>query len=108
MHNDGNNYFENGAATAFSCRYLNGLEFIGILPKQTGDFTIESLDIPSLLESRSSEYDVSAAMPRLEFETELPLTESLKAFGLSDIFAYPQRCPFWEFFIFKGEIFWLY
>lgn len=86
MRNDGNNYFENGAATAFSCRYLNGLEFIGILPKQTGDFTIESLDIPSLLESRSSEYDVSAAMPRLEFETELPLTESLKAFGLSDIF----------------------
>ena len=86
MHNDGNNYFENGAATAFSCRYLNGLEFIGILPKQTGDFTIESLDIPSLLESRSSEYDVSAAMPRLEFETELPLNEALKAFGLSEIF----------------------
>lgn len=86
MHNDGSSYFENGAATAFSCRYLNGLEFIGILPKQTGDFTIESLDIPSLLESRSYDYDVSAAMPKLEFETEFPLNEALKAFGLSEIF----------------------
>lgn len=51
MHNGCNSYFENDKATAFSCRYLSGLEFIGILPKQTGDFTIESLDIPSLLGS---------------------------------------------------------
>lgn len=86
MHNGGNSYFENDKATAFSCRYINGLEFIGILPKQTGDFTIESLDIPSLLESESFEYDVNATMPRLEFETEIPLTETLKAFGLSEIF----------------------
>lgn len=86
MHNGGDSYFENGAATAFGCNYRNGLEFIGILPKETGEFTVESLDIPSLLGSRSYEYDVNAAMPRLEFESEFPLNEALKAFGLSEIF----------------------
>lgn len=86
MYNGGDSYFENDKATAFGCGYRNGLEFIGILPKETGDFTIESLDIPSLLESESSEYDVYARMPRLDFETEIPLTETLKAFGLSEIF----------------------
>jgi len=93
MHNGCNSYFENDKATAFSCRYLNGLEFIGILPKQTGDFTIESLDIPSLLGSESFEYDVHAAMPRLEFETEIPLAETLKAFGLSELFD-PENADF--------------
>ncbi len=86
MHNVVNNYSENDAATAFGCGYLNGLEFIGILPKETGDFTIESLDIPSLLESECYQYDVSASMPKLNFETDIPLTDALKAFGLSDIF----------------------
>ncbi len=86
MRNGGDSYFENDAATAFSCGYMNGLDFIGILPKETGDFTIESLDIPSLLESESFEYDVNASMPRLEFETEIPLTETLMSFGLSEIF----------------------
>ncbi|MCM1165087.1 MAG: serpin family protein [Lachnospiraceae bacterium] len=93
MHNSGRSYFENAQATAFSCGYLNGLEFIGILPKETGDFSIESLDIPSLLESESFEYDVAAKMPRLEFETEIPLTATLKAFGLEEIFD-PQRADF--------------
>ena len=86
MYNGVSSYYENDKATAFSCGYMNGLEFIGILPKETGDFTLESLDIPSLLESESFEYDVFARMPRLEFETEIPLTETLKAFGLSEIF----------------------
>ncbi|MBD5129599.1 MAG: serpin family protein [Ruminococcaceae bacterium] len=86
MRNSVRSYFENDKATAFSCGYLNGLEFIGILPKETGDFTIESLDIPSLLESESYEFDVYAGMPRLNFETEIPLTETLNAFGLSEIF----------------------
>jgi len=86
MRNGGDSYFENDMATAFSCGYMNGLDFIGILPKETGDFTIESLDIPSLLASESFEYDVNASMPRLDFETEIPLTETLKSFGLSEIF----------------------
>ncbi|MCM1165086.1 MAG: serpin family protein [Lachnospiraceae bacterium] len=79
-------YFENDKATAFSCGYRNGLEFIGILPKETGDFTIESLDIPSLLESESYDYDVYARMPRLKFDSEFDLTKALAAAGLGEIF----------------------
>ncbi|MDE7361824.1 MAG: serpin family protein [Oscillospiraceae bacterium] len=79
-------YFENDKATAFRYGYKNGLRFIGILPKQTGDFTIESLDIPSLLESETYDYDVYSRMPRLNFETSLPLSDALSAAGLSELF----------------------
>ncbi|MDE7361823.1 MAG: serpin family protein [Oscillospiraceae bacterium] len=88
MRNGGNQYFENDRATAFGFGYRNGLEFIGILPKETGDFTIESLDIPSLLASETYDYDVSAQMPRLTFDTSLPLMEALSAAGLSELFGF--------------------
>lgn len=86
MMNGGDCYFENDNATAFGCGYKNGMKFIGILPKKEGDFTLESLDISSLLESRSYKYDISAKMPKLNFESSFPLTDALKAAGLSDIF----------------------
>lgn len=86
MYKAGDSYFENDKATAFSSRYMNGLEFIGILPKETGEFTLESLDIPSLLASETRAYDVDAVMPRLNFETELPLNDALIAAGLENIF----------------------
>lgn len=86
MRKSGGAYFENDKATAFNSTYKNGLEFIGILPKETGDFTLESLDIPSLLESRSYEYEVSERMPKLTFDTNLPLADALSAAGLSEIF----------------------
>lgn len=86
MYNGAEYYFENSAAAAFSCGYMNGLEFIGILPKQTGGFTVESLDIPSLLESRSADYDVTARMPRLKFSSDFLLRDALEAAGLSEIF----------------------
>ena len=86
MHKHVSSYFENDKATAFRYGYMNGLYFIGILPKETGDFTIESLDIPSLLEGETFDYDVYARMPRLKFETSLPLLEALSAAGLSEVF----------------------
>ncbi len=86
MYNGGDSYFENDKATAFSCGYKNGLEFIGILPKDEGGFTLEGLDIPSLLKSRTDKYDVSAVMPRLNFETSFPLKDALSAAGLQEIF----------------------
>lgn len=79
-------YFENDHATAFGCGYRNGLTFIGILPKESGEFTLESLDIPSLLESESNEFDVSAVMPRLNFENKFDLKDALTAAGLETIF----------------------
>ncbi len=87
MESYGNAYFENDKATAFSRVYRNGTEFIGILPKESGDFTLEELDIPSLLASGKSEgYIISAAMPRLNFESNFDLNDALTAAGLSDIF----------------------
>ena len=86
MRNRGSSYFENDNATAFSCHYKNGMLFIGILPKNKGDFTLESLDISSLLKTRTRDYDVFARMPKLNFESGFPLTEALQAAGLSDIF----------------------
>lgn len=87
MNNGGDSYFENDKATAFGCSYMNGLEFIGILPKNEGEFTLEGLDIPALIESRSYNYDVLAYMPKLDFDTDLDLTEPLKAAGLENIFS---------------------
>lgn len=87
MENGTDIYFENDKATAFSCDYRNGLEFIGILPKDEGDFALESLDIPALLESRTDEFRVEAAMPRLDFKTDFDLMEPLKAAGLQNIFS---------------------
>lgn len=93
MHNGGDSYFENDNATAFSCYYKNGMQFIGILPKNEGEFTLESLDIPSLLESETRKYDVYARMPKLNFESEFPLTDALKAAGLENIFN-PETADF--------------
>ncbi|MDE7193416.1 MAG: serpin family protein [Oscillospiraceae bacterium] len=86
MENGLGAYYENDMATAFGAGYRNGMSFIGILPKNKGDFTLEELDIPSLLESESHMYDVRARMPRLNFETDIPLTDLLKSAGLGDIF----------------------
>ncbi len=86
MVNDSKIYYENKNASAFSLGYRNGMKFIGILPKNEGDFTLESLDIEGLLKSETTEYDVTAKMPKLNFESEFPLTDALNAAGLSDVF----------------------
>lgn len=86
MYNDGDRYFENDKATAFGCLYKNDLMFIGILPKETGNFTLESLDIPSLLTSGTAEHEVRAVMPKLSFETAFSLKDALTAAGLESVF----------------------
>ncbi len=86
MNTSAYSYFENGRATAFGLPYRNGVEFIGILPKESGEFTLESLDIPALLKSETTEYDVSAVMPRLKFDTDFVLCDALCAAGLENIF----------------------
>lgn len=87
MYREGDAYFENDKATAFSAGYISGLEFIGILPKNTGEFTLESLDIPSLIASRNYEYDeLNCKMPRLTFDTEANLTNILSAMGMGQLF----------------------
>lgn len=83
-----NSYFENEYAKAFGYKYTNGLEFIGILPKEKGEFTIQNLNIQGLLENRSYEYDiVNAKMPRLNIETTNNIIKnSLVEIGYDNIF----------------------
>lgn len=80
-------YYENAYATAFAKRYYNGFQFIGILPKQEGDFRLSDLDLKSLLESQTYEYDVNAIAPKLNFETTAEnIVDILKAQGVQQVF----------------------
>lgn len=65
----GNAYYENDQAIAFSKAYYNGFQFIGILPKEEGEFSVLNLDLESLLNSRTTDYVVTALMPKLNFST---------------------------------------
>lgn len=83
----GDQYYENDKSTAFGRDYANGLSFIGILPNDEGDFTLEDLDISGLLKS-NPEYDaVDCKMPKLNFETSTVLNDMLSYLGLDNIFS---------------------
>jgi len=76
-------YYENDKATAFSKAYSNGFRFIGILPKETGEFNILDLDLESLMASEYDEYRVTARMPKLNFDTtESAVERIIKAQGI--------------------------
>lgn len=83
----GDRYYENDKATAFGRNYANGLSFIGILPNEEGDFTLEYLDIESLLKSEPEYDEVYCKMPKLNFETSEILNDMLSDIGLKNIFS---------------------
>lgn len=84
---EGDWYYENDKATAFGRNYANGLSFIGILPNEEGDFTLEGLDIESLLKSEPECDEVDCKMPKLNFETSATLNDMLSDLGLENIFS---------------------
>ena len=66
-------YFENDKAVAFAKDYEdNRYQFIGILPKEEGEFSISSLNIEELLESKKSTNEINAdlyiKLPKIDFE----------------------------------------
>lgn len=79
-------YYENDYATAFGKMYEGeGIEFIGILPKQEGTYSLQELDLDSLLDGCSS-CDVIFGMPKFKVEDSNSLTDVLKTLGFEDIF----------------------
>lgn len=70
-------YYENDKATAFGKYYYNGFQFIGILPKAEGEFSILDLDLESLLQSQDTDCQVRARMPKLNFDTTAERVEDL-------------------------------
>ena len=83
----GDRYYENDKATAFDREYANGLSFVGILPVDEGDFTLEDLDIGGLLKSQPEYDEVQCKMPKLDFETTAILNDILSSLGLDNIFS---------------------
>lgn len=83
----GDRYYENDKTTAFGRDYANGLSFIGVLPNDQGDFSLEDLDIGKLLKSQPEYDEVQCKMPKLEFETTAVLNDMLSGLGLDDIFS---------------------
>lgn len=92
-------YLENNHAIGFSKHYTNGMQFIGILSKS--DISIEELNIEELLASKTYKYDVSIAMPVLDFGSDLQLNEFFPVLGLEDLLTgrnmtelYTDKTPF--------------
>lgn len=91
MDNYGEIYFENDYAKAFGCDYkIPGFSFIGILPKDEGPFTMESLDINGLLSSgKKYNGNLKISMPKLNYSTRFELDHLLGDLGYKDLFLYP-------------------
>ena len=80
-------YYENDKAIAFSKNYYNGFEFIGILPKETGEFNVRDLDLKSLMDSETTEYVVHAMAPKLNFDCySEDVADILKDLGVKKAF----------------------
>lgn len=86
IHNSDGTYFENDKARAFGMGYMSGMEFIGILPNQEGDFNLSDLDIPNLITNIKENTTAKVSMPKLNFETDADLTNILNNEELQYIF----------------------
>lgn len=77
-------YMENDYATAFAKYYSDyRYAFIGILPKDEGDFQLVDLDIESLMEADNMEMtEVTSMIPKFEFKNGYSLLALLEKIGL--------------------------
>lgn len=91
MRSTENTYFENDMATGFAKNYKGGeISFIGILPKEEGDFNIADLDLDGLLDSKTNAYDVYIKMPKFKMEDSNSLFDALNNNGLDKVFSEPD------------------
>lgn len=83
-----NEYYENSTVQAVRVPYINGMEFIALLPKDNKEFELSSLGVPELLSADpvAGSYDVYVTMPYINFESEMNLTENLIQLGMTDMF----------------------
>lgn len=96
-------YYENDKATAFAKPYLfNRYSFIGILPKETGDFKLEDLKLDTLLASETDAFDVETKLPKFEFDFSASLVELLKAMGVEQAFS-SENADFSDMIELEGE-----
>lgn len=87
LYSEETTYYENDKATAFAKPYKEKYSFVGILPKEEGEFDLSDLDIGSLLKSKTNEYEVHAVMPKLDVESGGSLSDILKSMGICQAFS---------------------
>lgn len=104
MHGMESAYFENDKATGFM-KFYEGYDvaFVGILPKEEGDFNMADLDLNSFMDSLSYEYDVYIQMPKFIVTDENSLASALADNGLGNIFGtdadFSNMCTDTELFV---------
>ena len=92
MMNSQEYYFlENDKATAFAKNYKDGrYQFIGILPKDSGEFDVSSLNIEELLKTKKNINELNAdlyvKLPKIDFEEKFELSSILQAMGVKEVF----------------------
>lgn len=77
-------YMENDNATAFAKYYNDGrYAFVGVLPKEEGEFTLTDLDLESLMDAGAMEYvEVHSMIPKFKFNNAHSLLDLLNKVGL--------------------------
>lgn len=84
---EGTGYLENDYATGFVKKYNNSeIRFVGILPKEEGEFFMEDLDLVTLLGSLNSSYVTKVYMPEFIVESSQSIRPSMEEIGLGDVF----------------------
>ena len=87
MHSTEHAYYENDYARAFEKTYENGrYSFIGILPKEQGDFSLQNLDIEGLLKTRTTQYGVKIGLPKFSYEWNNSLNDTLMKTPLKSVY----------------------
>lgn len=87
MRNTDTKYYENDYATGFAINYDNNrYSFIGILPKQEGEFNVSDLDIEGLLKTGTLK-KVDYKLPEFEFECDIKLKDCLESIGMENVFS---------------------
>ena len=84
-------FFENDKAIAFAKNYKDGrYQFIGILPKDSGEFDVSSLNIEELLKTKKNTNELNAdlyvKLPKIDFEEKFELSSILQAMGVKEVF----------------------
>ncbi len=92
LYSDENTYYSAEGFTGFSKSYKgNKYSFVGLLPNEGEDIyeLVNALDGDkwlNIMESKTNE-EVQAGIPEFTYDTEMDLTDSLKALGVTDLFS---------------------
>lgn len=88
MNGEVTTYFENDYATGFEKTYGKRAEysFIGILPKEKGDFKLADIDVEGFLATETTEYDVKIQIPKFTYDWNDSLKDVLEETSIKSIF----------------------